>query len=139
MAYLDETGLQHYQEAIRPMLVRSCTQEQYDALSEEKKRGLVVITDAEPEGGGACEEVYSTEETRIGRWIDGKPIYRMVVTTTVTNVQNINLAVYSSNEIETYTLLRGWIKGGSYSITTGYTNGGTEFLILYQYAIYAQL
>lgn len=54
-------------------------------------------------------------------------------------MQNINLAVYSSNEIETYTLLRGWIKGGSYSITTGYTNGGTEFLILYQYAIYAQL
>ena len=26
------------------------------------------------------QEVYSTEETRIGTWIDGKPLYRVVVT-----------------------------------------------------------
>lgn len=26
--------------------------------------------------GGTSEEVYSTEETRIGTWIDGKPLYR---------------------------------------------------------------
>lgn len=32
------------------------------------------------------EEVYSTEETRIGTWIDGKPLYRKVVL-----YQNINL------------------------------------------------
>lgn len=55
--YLDAGGLQHYQEAIRPMLVRSCTQEQYDALSEEEKRGLFVITDANS-GGGPNETVY---------------------------------------------------------------------------------
>lgn len=28
--------------------------------------------------GGTSEEVYSTEETRIGTWIDGKPLYRRV-------------------------------------------------------------
>jgi len=39
------------------MLVRSCTQEQYDALSEEEKRGLFVITDANS-GGGPNETVY---------------------------------------------------------------------------------
>lgn len=27
-------------------------------------------------GGGTAQEVYSTEETRIGTWIDGKPLYR---------------------------------------------------------------
>ena len=27
--------------------------------------------------GGSLEEIYSTEETRIGTWIDGKPLYRM--------------------------------------------------------------
>lgn len=27
-------------------------------------------------GGGSSEDVYSTEETRIGTWIDGKPLYR---------------------------------------------------------------
>lgn len=31
-------------------------------------------------GGGSSEEVYSTEEKRIGTWIDGKPLYRKVVT-----------------------------------------------------------
>ena len=29
-------------------------------------------------GGGDSQEVYSTEETRIGTWIDGKPLYRRV-------------------------------------------------------------
>lgn len=29
-------------------------------------------------GGSGAEEVYSTEETRIGTWIDGKPLYRKV-------------------------------------------------------------
>lgn len=30
-------------------------------------------------GGGGSEDVYSTEETRIGTWIDGKPLYRKVI------------------------------------------------------------
>ena len=30
-------------------------------------------------GSGTSEEVYSTEETRIGTWIDGKPLYRNVL------------------------------------------------------------
>lgn len=51
------------------------TQAEYDKLSQGERKGLYIITDANtalPEGG----EVYSTEETRIGVWIDGKPIYR---------------------------------------------------------------
>ena len=30
-------------------------------------------------GGGGGGEGYSTEETRIGTWIDGKPLYRKVI------------------------------------------------------------
>lgn len=30
-------------------------------------------------GGGSAGEVYSTEEIRIGTWIDGKPLYRKVI------------------------------------------------------------
>ena len=56
------------------------TQAEYDALSEEKKnKGLYVISDGTSGnggGGGSSEEIYSTEETRIGTWIDGKPLYQ---------------------------------------------------------------
>lgn len=39
-------------------------------------------------GGGGDGEIYSTEETRIGTWIDGKPLYRIVLTGTFTNSNN---------------------------------------------------
>ena len=34
-------------------------------------------------GGATAENVYSTEETVCGKWIDGKPIYRKVITGTL--------------------------------------------------------
>lgn len=55
--------------------VKGVTQAEYDGIPEEERKGLYVITDAStalPEGG----EVHSTEETRIGTWIDGRPLYR---------------------------------------------------------------
>lgn len=39
-------------------------------------------------GGGSSEEVYSTEETRIGTWIDGKPLYRKVCIDQITTKPN---------------------------------------------------
>lgn len=59
------------------------TQAEYDALTDDEKNAekLYLITDAAASGsgsGGSSEEVYSTEETRIGTWIDGKPLYRKV-------------------------------------------------------------
>lgn len=35
--------------------------------------------------GGSSEEIYTTEERRIGTWIDGKPLYRLSIETTVEN------------------------------------------------------
>lgn len=34
-------------------------------------------------GGGGSEDVYSTEETIIGTWIDGKPLYRITALVTI--------------------------------------------------------
>lgn len=47
-------------------------------------------------GGSSSEEVYSTEETRIGTWIDGKPLYRRVCTaTSPSSVKDANQYVMS--------------------------------------------
>lgn len=55
------------------------TQEAFDALPEEERnKGVYVIPGGGSGGsGGSAEEVYSTEERRIGTWIDGKPLYRI--------------------------------------------------------------
>ena len=59
------------------------SQEEFDLLSEEKKNnGLYIIQSMTDQGslfpfGNA--EIYSEEETRIGTWIDGKPLYRKVI------------------------------------------------------------
>lgn len=59
---------------------RPVTKEEYDALTEAEKNAdaVYIITDDNGSGGSSAGEVYSTEETRIGTWIDGKPIYRQV-------------------------------------------------------------
>lgn len=56
------------------------TQAEFDALTEaQKNSGLYVISDGGGGGGvSSAGEVYSTEETRIGTWIDGKPLYQKV-------------------------------------------------------------
>lgn len=58
------------------------TQSEYNALPDDKKnKGMYVISDAggSSGGGGESSDIYSTEETRIGTWIDGKPLYRKVI------------------------------------------------------------
>lgn len=61
-------------------------QAEYDALPEERKQnGVYFLPDGSGGGETSCGEVYSTEETRVGTWIDGKPLYRLVGKTTVAN------------------------------------------------------
>lgn len=55
------------------------TQAEFNALPEEEQnRGMYVIKDAIGVSAGSSNNVYSTEETVIGTWIDGKPLYRRV-------------------------------------------------------------
>ena len=52
----------------------------------EEKKGCTVVNqyygccDGNGNSGTGAEIVYSTEETVCGKWIDGKPIYRKVIT-----------------------------------------------------------
>ena len=63
------------------------TQAEFDALPEERRnKGLYVIPGGSgTSGGGSPWEVYSTEEQRIGTWVDGKPLYRITIPVHVTN------------------------------------------------------
>ena len=71
--------------------VKPLTQAEYDALTDAEKQADVVyaITDDAGSGGGSGEEIYSTEETRIGTWIDGKPLYRKVFSFVISDTLSI--------------------------------------------------
>ena len=63
--------------------------------------------------GGPAEEIYSTEERRIGTWIDGKPLYRKVFLATVptgTNTWNPITEPLTELSIENVVHLYGTIK-----------------------------
>lgn len=91
------------------------TQAEYDALSEtQKSKGLYVIDDGNSGSGGgsggSSGEVYSTEEVRIGTWIDGKPLYRRTFSFTSgssTNATVISNASFVDTMINLYGAFRG--------------------------------
>lgn len=52
-------------------------------------------------GGGTEQNVYSTEETKIGTWINGLPLYRKVLEVSSIGQQSGNaVALYSDNSIK---------------------------------------
>lgn len=63
--------------------------------------------------GGSSEIAYSTEETKIGTWVDGKPIYRKVITgyktrtTSTDGTQVINPIDVSSLNVDSVVNLSG--------------------------------
>lgn len=72
------------------------TQTDFDALSlEEQKRGVYFIPGTGPgssDNSNPSQNIYSTEETVIGRWIDGKLIYRTVgVTNTPSTITDTSI------------------------------------------------
>lgn len=68
---------------------------EYEALPTEKKAtGFALISE-----GTDIGEVYSTEETRIGTWIDGKPVYQRVFQLTAPSTgEHGSRAVYTMPE-----------------------------------------
>ncbi len=50
-------------------------------------------------GNGGSENVYSTEETVCGTWIDGKPIYRKVITGKLANDSGNSIVFASVPEL----------------------------------------
>lgn len=95
------------------------TQAEYDALPEaEKNKGTYVISDGDgsggvASGGGSSNEVYSTEETRIGTWFNGKPLYRKVIQTTSPSAVNTTENIYSLNSDMVIQHIGGYLIGSA--------------------------
>lgn len=109
------------------------SQEEFDALTEaEQNKGLYVISDSGGSGGGGDSgtgspalEVYSTEETRIGTWIDGKPIYRKVITGTVAASAQNSFSIPSAGfNAEFYVNIHGIVRysENEYIFVSSYNN-----------------
>lgn len=113
------------------------TQAEFDALPEgDQNKGLWVISDGESGGGssGSSGEIYSTEETKIGTWIDGKPLYRkcFVITLPTSTGLNQNLINISDLNIDVPVSANGPIKqiNGDWqqlNVTQADTNGYVKY------------
>lgn len=55
------------------------TDSEYNAFTEEQKQSGTYIIQDDAGAASSTANVYSTEEQVVGRWIDGKPIYRKVI------------------------------------------------------------
>lgn len=72
-------------------------------------------------------EIYSTEETRIGTWIDGKPLYRVVRPISLkssTSTQQFDIGL---TDVDTVTALRVPVKRSSLDngwVVGNYSSGG---------------
>lgn len=64
-----------------------------------------------------AEEVYSTNEQRIGTWIDGKPLYRIVVDTAGVKVIDELTNIYDIPSDHNLVFFNGYLKlSGSYDL-----------------------
>lgn len=85
-------------------------------------------------GSGGSSDVYSTEETVVGTWIDGKPIYRKVYVTTSSSTA-VNVADTSSYNVDVCVKLYGIIQSSQTSakhkqkIGDGNVNGSASLWI----------
>ena len=70
--------------------------------------------------------VYSTDETIIGRWIDGKPIYRKVIQKPTTGMDISSLNIETPIKMETCMFL----DGGAYIIKSGPEAGEARFCFI---------
>ncbi|WAJ24066.1 hypothetical protein [Lacrimispora xylanolytica] len=71
----------------------------------EERNGCTVIKqyygccEGNGNSGTGAENVYSTDETVCGTWIDGKPIYRKVITGTLANDSGNNIVFATIPEL----------------------------------------
>ena len=82
-----------------------------DYVNEHKQDKLTAGTGIEITGGNTINNIqgnYSTEEVRIGTWIDGKPLYRKVFDITNPADSNTNYGDVSDLNISTLVHLYGY-------------------------------
>lgn len=75
------------------------------------------------------KEVYSTEETRIGTWIDGKPLYRMVVQTHTSKLVHSQNIIFDATglQIENLIHIGGTIMLDAYITPLTFNNTGNYY------------
>lgn len=79
----------------------------------------------------ANKNVYSTSETRIGTWIDGKPLYREVFNITnpaETNTDYIDLTSYNMNVVAH---LYGFYKTGAGTFGIPFTDSDNNYSVMF--------
>lgn len=107
------------------------TQAEFDALPEEQRgKGFYVIPDGgagDGSGGASLEEIYSMEETRIGTWIDGKPLYKKTTETIVTSNGEQN--VIESNQLNLIRAEAFFINNANYRYALPYLQSSYNALV----------
>lgn len=86
--------------------------------------------DVVPEGYEQVEdkgEIYSTEEQRVGTWIDGKPLYRKTIETIVNNQQQTISLDFSIDKLKK---VEGGLDNGNQVIPFGY-NDNTNYCCVF--------
>lgn len=115
------------------------TREAFEALLEtERSTGMYVVYDEEDESstpstpggsGSSAGEVYSEEETVIGRWIDGKPLYRKVVNGNLSSTKNGTSTISTIPNADDVVTMHGYAVYSDpsriTSIPTGFDGGTT--------------
>lgn len=80
--------------------------------------------DSKLQSGGGGEVIYSSEETIVGTWIDGKPIYRKVfqLGTVCSGISNHSWATvpHGIQDVETWVTLKGIAQNGKSAIPIPY-------------------
>ena len=73
-SYDDDTNGKTVVEVVRYM-----TRAEYNLLSEDEKKGVIVITDEQPSGGSGGIDYSTTEQDTGLKWINGETIYQKTV------------------------------------------------------------
>lgn len=74
---------------------------------------VAVMKPKSSDDSDSVEGVYSTEETKIGRWIDGKPVYRRVYVTKSPSIESSYAAISSEiTTLDSVVSLAGLLKSG---------------------------
>lgn len=133
----ESNGVYSVTRPVHPIL----TQAEYDALPEaEKNNGVYVVSDgedvSEESGSTGPGEVYSEEETRIGTWIDGKPLYRKVVNGNLSSTNNSTSTISTIPNADDVVTIHGYAVYSDpsriTSIPTGFDKGTTIQLSAYK-------
>ena len=78
------------------------------------------------------EYVYNTEEKRIGKWIDGKPVYQKTLTGTSTQgIYKIDVSSLSIEHIVDYNLNEMLNTNGNDNVYSAYYGSSNDYLRLY--------